>query len=94
MSQDDLLDPEDEPTDLLAGVIDPDHVLVQVAPDDDPDAETAAAAKVMMRIDEVYAAGQPGTTILCPFCGRSLRYRKDEYGRLAECPGEDFVAIG
>ncbi|HHX39501.1 MAG TPA: hypothetical protein GX715_06010 [Armatimonadetes bacterium] len=87
-------DPDAPNLDLLQGVIDPDAVQMEVAPDDEADAATGAAVRVLRRIEDAYAAGNPQLRIPCPFCGRPLRYRKDEHGCLAECPGNDFVCMG
>ncbi|MDH7569593.1 MAG: hypothetical protein QHJ73_08415 [Armatimonadota bacterium] len=93
MSFAELIDPDEEPVDLLEDVVDSTAVQIEVAPDDEPDQDTAAAMRVMRQIDEAYAAGKPNMVIPCPFCGKPLRYRKDEQGKIAECPGDDFVAI-
>ncbi len=82
------------PDDLLEDVVDPDAVHLEIAPDDEADAHTAAAIRILQQISEAYAQGRPNTRIPCPFCGRPLRYRKDEAGSLADCPGGDFVCMG
>lgn len=88
------LDPDEEGIDLLADVVDATAIQTEIPEDDEPDPDTAAAMRILRLVDEAYAAGKPDTKIACPFCGQALRYRKDEQGRLAECPGNDFVAIG
>lgn len=87
-------DPDAPTLDILEDVIDPDAVQIEVAPDDEADVATGAAVRVLRLIEQAYAAGKPQSRIPCPFCGRPLRYRKDKYGCLAECPGNDFVCMG
>lgn len=91
--QDAFYDPDTDTLDLLAGVQDPEDVQFEVAPADVLDKETGAAIRVLQMVDDAYAAGKPKTRIPCPICGKPLRYRKDDQGRIAECPSGDFVCI-
>lgn len=84
---------EPEYEDILAGVVDPDGVRLEVPGDDEADAETAAVHRVLGLIDRAYAEGRRNTRIPCPFCGQPLRYRKEEHVTFAECPAGDFVCV-